>query len=150
MIQRKQTLFLLVIVFASVALSIINCNFLDINGAKVGVSVSIIPFQDVQPNTWHYVGTGINFLSFLIALIAIFLYKKRNLQMKLCYALMLLQLSITLIVSFCPVVVITDFIKYENAPYASIVGIISMMAAYFAMQGIKKDIELLKSADRIR
>lgn len=115
MIQRKQTLFLLLSLSASGALFF-----------YLGNSI----------------GIGINAVAALLALIAIFLYKKRSLQVKLSYALMLFQLGVTLIVSLSAV-------SY-NPDLASIIGIVGAMGAYFAVRYIKKDIALLKSADRIR
>ena len=151
MIQRKQTLFLLLVVFTSIALAFVNYNFLSINGhPKMGVSVFIIPGNELQPSIWHYIGSTIDFMSLSLALVTIFLFKNRTLQIQLCYALMLLQLLLTLIVSFCPMVVTNDTITYENSGIASIIGVVGMMSAYLAARNIKKDIELLKSADRIR
>lgn len=150
MIQRKQTLFLLALFFAALSLTVINCNFLDVRGAKTGVSLLIIPNQDLKPSIWHYLGGGIDLIILLLSVITIFLFKNRELQIKLCYVLMLLQLALTAVVSFCPVVDLQGYITYENSGLASIIGIIGMMAAYLAARFIKKDIELLKSADRIR
>lgn len=117
MIQRKQTLFLLLSIFASGAL------FFYLSETKI-------------------LGMAINACAALLAFVAIFIYKKRALQVKLCYALMLLQLTITLLVSFSSI--------SSNSELASIIGVVGMMSAYFAAYFIKKDIELLKSADRIR
>jgi hypothetical protein len=79
------------------------------------------------------------------------MFKKRELQMRLCYVLILLQLALTAIVSFCPVVITEGSVaSYENSGLASIIGIVGMMSAYLAARFIKKDIELLRSADRIR
>ena len=150
MIQRKQTLFLLLSIFCSIALTLVNCNFLDVDGVKMGVSVSIIPVDNIKPNIWHFLGTAINIASALLALITIFTYKKRDLQVKLCYGVLLLQLGITLIVSFCPVVELREGIKYESSLLTTVIGLVGMLSAYFAARYIKKDIELLKSAERIR
>lgn len=149
MIQRKQTLFLILSVFASLALLIIPCNYIT-KGGTIGVSVIYLYTNEVTPSIWHYLGTGIDFAAILLALITIFLFRKRSLQVKFSYVLMLLQLAMTLIVSFCSVVVKTEELTITNSGLASIIGIIGMMAAYFAAYYIKKDIELLKSADRIR
>jgi len=150
MIQRKQTLFLLLLVFTSIALAIVKCNILDVTGAKIGVSIFVIPADNLQPSIWSYLAAGIDVISLTLAFLTIFLYKNRNLQVRLCYVLMLLQLSLTLIVSFCPMIVIGDTIKYENSGMASIIGVVGMMSAYLAAFYVKRDIELLKSADRIR
>ncbi|MBX3163702.1 MAG: DUF4293 family protein [Bacteroidetes bacterium] len=117
MIQRKQTLFLLLSLLASGALFFYT-------------------------NKTEFIGMTFNALAALLALITIFLYKKRTLQVKLSYVLMLLQLAITLLVSFTSI--------SSNSELASIIGIVGAMGAYFAVRYIKKDIALLKSADRIR
>ena len=52
---------------------------------------------------------------------------------------------------FCPFVIKTDAITAININYfVAAIGFFSIVAAYFAAHFIKKDIELLKSADRIR
>ena len=124
MIQRKQTLFLLLSLFAS------------------GILFFYLNENKLQSNILHYVGISVNLIASLLALITIFLFKKRTLQVKLSYALMLLQLALTLIISFTS--------TSSNSGLASIIGIVGAMGAYFAVRYIKKDIEILKSADRIR
>lgn len=150
MIQRKQTLFLLLSIFTSIALALVNCNLITMNGAKIGVSVSVISSADLQPNIWHYVGTAINAIAGILAFVTIFLFKNRALQVKLCYVLLCLQLAITVVVSFFPVVVISEGVSYENSILATIVGLIGVISTTLAARYIKKDIALLKSADRIR
>ncbi|WP_317898199.1 DUF4293 family protein [Aurantibacillus circumpalustris] len=150
MIQRKQTLFLLLSIFTSVALSLVTCNFVNFNGTKIGVSVSIIDSEGLHPNIWHYIGTAINAMAAILALVTIFLFKNRVLQVKLSYALLFLQLGITLIVSFLPVVKLGEGISYENSILATIIGLIGAVGAALSARNIKKDIALLKSADRIR
>ena len=151
MIQRKQTLFLLLSVFSSIALVIIPSNYLNVNGSTFGVSVFSLYTQKLTGSIWHYAGMILDTATFALALVTIFLYKQRVLQVKLCFALMLLQLGVTLIVSLCSMVIKTDnILSIENSGIASIIGVIGMMSAYLAARYIKKDIELLKSADRIR
>ncbi len=151
MIQRKQTLFLLLVVFSTLALVMIPCNYVILDGNTFGVSLFSLYTAKLTGTFWHSAGMILNVASLALALITIFLYKQRVLQVRLCFILMLLEVSITLIVSLCPIVVKTEGISsIENSGIASIVGVIGMMSAYLAARYIKKDIELLKSADRIR
>jgi len=151
MIQRKQTLFLLLVVFSALALVMIPCNYIVHNGSTLGVSLFSLYTTELTGTVWHYTGMILDGVSLTLALITIFLYKQRVLQVRLCFLLMLLELGVTLIVSFCPMVEKTEGItSIENSGIASIIGVIGMMSAYLAARYIKKDIELLKSADRIR
>lgn len=64
---------------------------------------------------------------------------------------MLLWLTITLMVEFCPFVKLSEGVSsIENTHFGTLIGIFGMLAAYLALRYIRRDIELLKSADRIR
>jgi hypothetical protein len=151
MIQRKQTLFLFQLVFLSIALLFIPSNTIL---KKDGVThVSLISFSDTVSSSTlgHYAAIAFNFIALLLAFLTIFLYKKRELQVKLCYLLFILWLVITAMVPFCPFVHSSDESVVIKTNYAvSIIGLFSMSAALLAIRFIKKDIDLLKSADRIR
>lgn len=150
MIQRKQTLFLILLIFTSIATLILPCNYLSEGQNSIGISfLSTFPVQ-VTPSVWHYIGLFINPLILILSFATIFLFKKRHLQVKLCYTLMLLQLGFTCIVSFAPMVLKPENSALENSGVATMVSVLGILAAYFAAFYIKKDIELLKSADRIR
>jgi hypothetical protein len=149
MIQRKQTLFLLLIIFTSIALLIMPSNFVH-EESILGVSFLSLYTGNFHSGMWHYIGFILIVIASLLALITIFIYKKRSLQIRLCYALMLLELFITLIITLCPLVIKAEGIIVESSGMATIIGVIGMMSAYLAARYIKKDIELLKSADRIR
>jgi hypothetical protein len=150
MIQRKQTLFLILLVLTSAALLIVPCNFVSEGGGPIGVSFLSTYTIDIIPNLWHYIGLAIDVSILLLAAITIFLFKRRRLQVQLCYTLMLLQLGLTCIISFASTVVKSEITKVENSGIATIISVVGILSAYFAAHYIKKDIELLKSADRIR
>jgi hypothetical protein len=151
MIQRKQTLFLFQLVFLSIALLFIPSNTIL---KKDGVThVSLMSFSDTVSSSTlgHYAAITFNFIALLLAFSTIFLYKKRELQVKLCYLLFILWLVITAMVAFCPFVQSSDGSIIVKTNYAvCIIGLFSMLACILAIRFIKKDIDLLKSADRIR
>ncbi|MBL7933567.1 MAG: DUF4293 family protein, partial [Bacteroidia bacterium] len=93
----------------------------------------------------------LNFANLILAFTTIFLYKRRELQIKLCYVQIVLWLILGLMIAFCPFVQRTDVVVSVQSNYfGSIICIVSMLAAYLAARNVKKDIDLLKSADRIR
>jgi hypothetical protein len=92
----------------------------------------------------------LNGTAILLGLITIFLYTRRPLQVRLCFVLMLLQLTLTLILSLCHLAVDSEALSISGSGFAIIISTIGMISAYLAARLIKKDIELLRSADRIR
>lgn len=149
MIQRKQTLFLLQLVLFSVGMLFIP-HQLIFTKLKANY-VCLVPLVDFTSTSGHLAAIAINFLGLVIASISIFLFKRRELQIKLCYILMAIWIILFALILFCPFVksnadileIKKNYFGYLSCPFA-------VLAAYFAIKFIKKDIELLKSADRIR
>ncbi len=150
MIQRKQTLFLLELVFLSVSLLFVPSNMLFTREAAI--NVYLLPGSGAYvPSTQLYLASGINFLCLVIALATVFLYKKRTLQVKLCYLMMVLWAVIALLIAFFPLAIFAEGVtRIENNYFGVVIAIFAILALFLAVRFIKKDIELLKSADRIR
>lgn len=147
MIQRKQTLFLLALILTSISLLFIPVGTASYNGLPINFSLRLKNAGEFNSTLWHFAAVSLNALAILLAFVTIFIYRKRVLQIQLCYALMLIELAIALIVSFCPQ---SHLFPTESSGLGIIVCIVGLMSAYLAARYIKKDIELLKSADRIR
>ncbi len=149
MIQRKQSLFLIELIFLGLALLFIPCqSIITANGAS---PVFLQPLVDFQSTAGHYAAIAINFLALVLSTVTIFSFKRRALQVRLCYVLIVLWVILTAMMLFCPFVVKTDAITAVNVNYfVAAIGFFAIVAAYFAAHFIKKDIDLLKSADRIR
>lgn len=149
MIQRKQTLFLIELIFLGLSLLFVPCQ--DIITATASTHVYLMPLIDFQSTTGHLFAVILNFIGLVIATICIFLYKKRELQIKLCYALLAIWLVLPAMMLFCPFVVKTEAITEIKINYFVVaIAVFSIIAAILAARFIKKDIDLLKSADRIR
>ncbi len=151
MIQRKQTLFLFQLIFMGIALLFIPSN--TIITASTNTDVFLVPIKSevFGSSSGHVAAIILNFIGLLLTFATIFLYKKRELQIKLCYMLILLWLVIGLMIAFCPFVIKNENIVNITIHYfACLIALFAILAAYFAIRFIKKDIELLKSADRIR
>ncbi|MGZ3899664.1 MAG: DUF4293 domain-containing protein [Bacteroidia bacterium] len=150
MIQRKQTLFLLQIAFLSICLLFIPVQFTPEPNAA---HVSLKPLSEgaYHSTTGHLTAVGLNAFGLIVAFICIFFYKKRELQIKLCYVIILIYVIVPVMVAFCPFISFKgEALKGESNVFAYIVSAICILSAYLAARFIKKDIELIKSADRIR
>ena len=82
----------------------------------------------------------------LSAIITIFLYKKRNLQIRICYAMILslvLAYIIYLFVNF-------GSLSLTGMNYTFLFPLIAMIFLLLALRGIKKDEKLIRSLDRLR
>lgn len=154
MIQRIQTLFLLEIVFLGISLMFIPV--VAVTGLAETLELSFLPSQNssVSSGGGHLAATGLNILSIALALVAIFVFKKRQLQIKLCYMIALLQLVLILMLILCPMAVLIDpskgSIQTSGSLPAYVILSVNLISSFLAARYVKKDIELLKSADRIR
>lgn len=150
MIQRKQTLYLLSILIISTILLVVPSASVDFNNQLVKVYLLPFDFEGLSASVAQMAAMLINFISLILAFTCIFLYKKRNLQLTMSYSLMIIWLLLTLIMSFMPLVNEADGVVIQNTNYGTLLGIFGMLGSYMAARLIKRDIELLKSADRIR
>lgn len=148
MIQRKQTLFLLAVVI-------------------IAIAQFFVPFQTLtfEDKTWSiclmpgcstdiiganiYVAMGLNIVVLILSAALIFLYKNRVLQYKLTNLLMVFNVFIVgLFFIFSHVKEgAQGTISYQ---FGSFLPLISAVFAFLAAHFIKKDEQLVRSADRIR
>ena len=166
MIQRKQTLFLLLAVIA-----IVVCLFLPIAGMEPKTAMG----GDSLLYNLGVVGGdqgGIMFsstclplflllaVSACLSLVNIFMYKNRNLQKSLCsvallfgvlwyvdYALMLFGVVQPVADSAAHNL---DLSGKVSLKFAACLPLVSMLLVWMAKKGVNDDIKLLKAADRIR
>ncbi|MBR2618468.1 MAG: DUF4293 domain-containing protein [Paludibacteraceae bacterium] len=136
MIQRIQSIYLLIVTILSVVICFYP--YATLNGSELSYTSSIIY-------------GGIATLIPIIAFVAIFLFRKRILQMRLCSftCVLLLFQAIYMIVSF--------FIAAKGMPEGTshlympvIVPFINIILTYLAIRGIGKDEAMVRAADRLR
>ncbi len=156
MIQRRQTIFMI--------LSAISCALLffmplaTVKGTSVDFTIwGWSTINDPKSYVWPIVVLTI--LMTALPFVTIFLYKKRMLQVRLCRIEMLLNI---VFIGLVFLVYDKDYIlaiqSIENAAetlkLACSIGLlmplVSLIFEVFAIRGIKKDIDLLKSVDRLR
>lgn len=137
----KRNLLFLLSMLISAVLAVIACNFLELkSGGHWSVSIGITGTDELQQNMFSHLGMLFICVSLLLGFISIFLFHQPKLQLKLSYALLVLQLALTLIVSFCPVVNLEMVARYHPSPYAISVGVAGIITAWRLTAGIKNTI----------
>ena len=129
MIQRVQTVYLLLIF-------------------GLMVSMLFLPIADIDSFTWTLFAECS--LTALLAFVTIFLYKKRKLQIKLCYGVLgLLILSYLIIFfNFWLPNYTSDAVVAFKVPV--IFPFFAMVLDILAIRAIQKDEKLVRSLDRLR
>jgi hypothetical protein len=147
MIQRRQTLFLFELVFLAIALLFIPSQHVS------AADIYLVPVNEpgLESSSGHLAAVALNFAGLILAFATIFLYRKLRMQVILSYVLTFVWVILTLMILFCPFVLGRDMNSgIEPNYFAAVIGLFGIVAGILAARLIKKDIELLKSADRIR
>lgn len=162
MIQRRQTIFMLLSAIISALLFIMPLASFNADGNIMqftifGIRNPIETLSLTTTYTWPLV--ILTFLMTIVPFVTIFLYKKRELQVRLCQLNMLSTLIfIGLVFLYYESDILKVIAAVEGDTYqldvAYFIGmafpLINLVLEIFAIRGIKKDIELLKSVDRLR
>ena len=162
MIQRRQTIFMLLSVIITALLFFtplmsFNANDEVMRFTIFGIKNPIETMSFAATYTWPLVVLTI--LMTVAPLVTIFLYKKRELQVRLCRLNMLVNIIfIGLVFIYYESDVMSVIFAVENDIYtldvAYFIGmafpLVNLVLEILAIRGIKKDIELLKSVDRLR
>ena len=157
MIQRIQTLYLLVVTALMAVTLFCPLVLIAVDGTEVTLSAfSISTAEGVLSHASAWLGALLA-LSTLIPAVTIFLFKNRPLQIRLCGALCVLLVgSLALIGTFTYSVVNNILGEYtigwSNIAFRLpvIMPLISVIITPIAMRAILKDEILVKSLDRIR
>lgn len=151
MIQRKQSLFILGMVLCNMLLLFIPVA--DVIHNNVSSHVYLTPFPENMPvsTMGHYTAIALNFGALLLSFATLFLYKQRSFQIKLLWLLVLIWVTLGLMMWLCPFVVRDETVQGIIMKYfTACISIPAVVCAWMAIRFIQKDIDLLKSADRIR
>lgn len=107
--------------------------------------------QKVLPTTYMAI---LVILALAVAFVNIFLYRKRWIQVRLCFALAILLLGIEAFIGLYIYKLkdVLDSMSNYAIKYsvADVLPIVALVFVYFAFRGISKDIALVRSLDRIR
>lgn len=154
MIQRIQTVYLLVIAILMIVLLFVpiaqvvvlgdgSYNFYTYGVVQIGdeTTVSIV---------YYWALLTLSVCTIVLPLLTVFLYKKRFVQIRLCIVEIILLIGSLILMWYH----IHQFGNKLNADvlykFGFILPVMCIILTYMAIQGILKDIKLLKSYDRIR
>ncbi len=149
MIQRIQTVFLFLVTLISVLLFFIP--FVEYRMGNEYLSISLMPLN--KPNnvaSLIYATSLVNIGILLLSAYTVFQYRNRKKQMRIARALMLVAMM--LLSSMLGI----DYFRGDKALWTktylwtSLLPIASVLFAFMAQRFIKKDEDLVRSAERIR
>ena len=162
MIQRRQTVYLLLSVIITALLFFMPLMSFNADGEVMRFTIFGIknPIETMSLSatyTWPLVVLTI--LMAVAPLVTIFLYKKRELQVRLCRLNMLVNIIfIGLVFLYYEADIQKIIAAVEGDEYqldvayffGMVIPLVNLILEILAIRGIKKDIELLKSVDRLR
>ena len=146
MIQRKQTLFLL----GSVVISILMVYLpvFELKPEDIDASNMSSPKQfTISVNAFLLILNGtIGVLNF----VSIFLFKNRNLQIRICNLAMLINCVFIGLLFFLSDIMTSTSEQTLHFLYGSYLPLIEVVVIFLAVRFIKQDEELVRSAERLR
>lgn len=150
MLQRIQTVFLLLITVFSVLQLFVPFQTITTYESTLMLYLSPATYNGSTQAIIH-LPLVICLLITLLSLITVFMYKKRSLQMKLCTLIALVSFALTAsLFLFTYVKLDNEYETVINYNTAAFIPLINIILAFIAKRFIKKDDDLVKSADRIR
>ena len=151
MIQRKQTLFLVLAIILSVTCLCMPIGILEPIGMCIPTVIwnlgTVVPGSGMQFSNWPLL--AFLAVSVVLEIIAIFTYHRRMLQAKLCCW------SFVLCLAWCAyfaVSILNGFGKSYtfHLQFAACLPLVAIIALVLARRGVIQDEKLIRSADRIR
>jgi|SRR5690554_723781 len=153
--QRIQSLYLFLAILLNGFAFILNIGELKIEG--MDYHFSFFGLTEFSTGEMLYASTSlavINIVSIFISLLVILMFKKRQLQIKLCQLNLFVQLILLVAIFFLFDAAANSLnldtevlLEYGPATYLVIVPLVFI---YLAIRAIKKDEALVRAADRIR
>jgi glucan phosphoethanolaminetransferase (alkaline phosphatase superfamily) len=157
MIQRIQSLFLALVVILGVLFSYLPIlEFFANDATYIMNAYNTVDVTDVNNHLSKNMGVGVmQGLVFILALVLIFLFKNRQLQMKLAKLnILLISLQIAAIVMYSDTTITAIGSNVDdvsvNIKLGAIIPVLSLILTYLAIRFIKKDENLVRAADRLR
>lgn len=150
MLQRIQTLFLLLAAAAMLVASVAPLAFFVYNGDKVVVEAMGIYLNDVlNDSTWGLFTLGM--VSSVLSLITVFLYKQRLLQIRLSVFNGLLMIGFCLYFGFILYNLLpVESLLFQKVGVGLIMPVISIILTVLAIRKIGADEALIRSLNRLR
>lgn len=162
MIQRKQTIYLLIstvltTIMTFATLYTLNVHIIDVMGVSESEVFTLSAWGVALGGESLFLTIYFGILTTLAAVgnfVTIFLYRRRWIQVRLCFALMAMQVGIG---------IFTGYYIYQmqhTLPQAASIAdkysmvilfpVLAILCLFLAYRGVAKDIALLAASDRIR
>ena len=151
MIQRIQSLYLLAVaILSSITLFLPWASFIDTYSIYYNFSYEGLlgKAEYLALNTW--VLTVVAAIVPILALISIFLYKKRILQIRFCRVNLLLSAAFYALFAVYFYMIAKMGMKTLNISIILVFPLINMIFTYLAIRAIRKDEDLVRSVSRLR
>ncbi|MCQ2204350.1 MAG: DUF4293 domain-containing protein [Bacteroidales bacterium] len=154
MIQRKQTLFILVAMILTGSLMFQSLG--NFSGEKGLFEMVFYALRDItnadQPTVVYYLVplASLVVLTTVLNLITIFLYKNRPLQMRVCGINVGIQLGLAAIMLYLQMQLASDIEVEWVFNYTMLLPVLAAVLDYLAYRGISDDEALIQSLNRLR
>ncbi|TAH39108.1 MAG: DUF4293 family protein [Bacteroidetes bacterium] len=145
MIQRSQSIYLLLVVVISGLL--LNVPVYELHDFAAAGSIAKVTTFNIMDNTLLVI---LNSAIGVLAFITIFLYKWRNVQIRICNINLLLTCLLIALLFFVADTMSSNMNQRVQYRYGSYLPLIELVLLFIASRAVKKDDELVKSADRLR
>ena len=143
MIQRMQTIWLLlaaVLAFAGLKFSVYSGNIMQELTQQSGLKI----FQEI--NGMYHWGLNISTVATgVLALVSIFMFRNRKLQIRFCWITILLEIAVLLQYYFA----VKKFAE-GNISLTALIQPAILFALIMAISGIRKDEKIISESDRLR
>lgn len=150
-------MYLLIIALLAIALLFLNLNYASFKNdnsektTKLGYTTTVVADAEVVTKVPKWINSLVLVFIALGSTMAIFLFKKRELQKKLCIYIALLGSLLIILMVLDYNTMKAQFPNGESSPGLwSVFPLAFVILGFMAWYKVRKDEELLKSMDRIR
>ncbi len=154
MIQRKQTLFLIVAFLLTLALTYVSLG--TFSGPNGIFELNFYSLQDItdaeNPVLVYYLMplAAVTITSIVLNFLSIVLFKNRPLQMRVCGINVGIQLGLSFIIFYLENAIAGDIEVDWTFCYAPLMPILAAVLCFFAYRAISDDEALIQSLNRLR
>jgi hypothetical protein len=146
MIQRIQSVYLLLVVVISALLFFIPLFYFENGAAGADVAITRTSFS-IATNAFLLI---LNCAIGAIAFVTIFLYRKRPVQIRSCNLTMVLICILIGLLFYTADALMNGMNQRAHYQFGSYLPLMQLVFTFLAARGIKKDEALVRSADRLR
>jgi hypothetical protein len=152
--QRIQTLYLGIAILLNLVIQLLTIAILTNGGATYEFELwGLFSAETAEVVYSSYPLLGLNLLTILLSLVIVFMFKKRQLQIKLSQLNLFLQAAFIAAIFFI-IENATEELKFDAVEVqyglGTYLSLAPLLFIYLAIRAIKKDEALVRAADRIR